>query len=118
MTREEFENLKVGDKVLHAFGGIGIVTNKEENGYTVSDPGFDCGDGQCEVSFAWNEGELLKKTMKASECKCIVCGAQAVAFYPVFDPDIPAYPYCRKCLDKTKAELIINILKIASDNEK
>lgn len=43
--------------------------------------------------------------MKASECKCCECGKQAVAFYPVFDPDIPSYPYCRACLDKMKMEL-------------
>lgn len=41
------------------FGSIGIVTEKEENGYTVKDKGFDQGDGMCEVSFAWNEGELF-----------------------------------------------------------
>ena len=29
MTREEFDNLKVGDKVIHAFGGIGVVTEKD-----------------------------------------------------------------------------------------
>jgi len=34
-----------------------------------------------------------------------VCGKQAVAFFPVYDPDIPAYPYCRDCLDKAKTEL-------------
>lgn len=41
MTREEFEKLKIGDKVIHAFGGVGVVTEKEENGYTVKDTGFD-----------------------------------------------------------------------------
>lgn len=46
--------------------------------------------------------------MKASECKCIVCGQQAVAFWPLIDPDIPAQPYCRKCLDKAKMEVLIN----------
>lgn len=61
MTREQFKKLEVGDKVRHAFGGIGVVTEKEENGYTVNDKGFDCGDGQCEVSFAWNEGQPLPK---------------------------------------------------------
>lgn len=61
MTREEFGNLKVGDKVNHAFGGIGVVTEKDDNGYTVRDKGFDCGDGLDEVSFAWNEGELIKE---------------------------------------------------------
>ncbi len=45
--------------------------------------------------------------MKASECKCIVCGKQAVAFWPLIDPDIPAEPYCRKCLDEAKAEILI-----------
>ena len=43
--------------------------------------------------------------MKASECKCCECGKQAVAFYPIIDPDIPSYPYCRACLDKMKMEL-------------
>jgi len=38
--------------------------------------------------------------IKASDCKCCECGEQAVAFWPVIDPDIPSHPYCRKCLDK------------------
>lgn len=42
--------------------------------------------------------------MKASECKCVMCGKPAVAFWPIIDPDIPAEPYCRKCLDKIKAD--------------
>lgn len=63
MTQEEFNNLKVGDKVIHAFGGIGIVTEKDEQTYTVKDKGFDNGDGQCEVSFAWNEGQIVKDSM-------------------------------------------------------
>ena len=46
--------------------------------------------------------------MKASECKCVVCGKQAVAFWPVIDPDIPANPYCRKCLDKAKVQVLMN----------
>ena len=52
MTREQFAKLKVGDKVIHAFGGIGIVTEKSECGYVVKDKGFDTGDGLDEVSFA------------------------------------------------------------------
>ena len=60
MTREEFNRLKVGDKVIHAFGGIGIVTEKDENIYVVKDKGFDTGDGLDEVSFAWNEGEIIE----------------------------------------------------------
>jgi hypothetical protein len=27
---------------------------------------------------------------KATDCKCCVCGKQAVAFWPVIDPDIPS----------------------------
>ena len=35
---------------------------------------------------------------KASDCKCCQCGGNAVAFYPVVDPDIPSHPYCADCL--------------------
>lgn len=44
--------------------------------------------------------------MKASECKCVECGKQAVAFWPIVDPDIPERPYCRECLDKVKMQTI------------
>lgn len=54
----------------------------------------------------------MKKTMKATECKCCKCGKQAVAFWPVVDPDIPAHPYCRECLDKEKEELMIKLTEI------
>lgn len=47
--------------------------------------------------------------MKASDCKCCECGKQAVAFYPVIDPDIPSYPYCQSCLDKMKMEVAMKI---------
>ena len=50
--------------------------------------------------------------MKASECKCCICGRQAVALWPAFDPDIPSYPYCRECLDKEKMELVIGVKEI------
>ena len=59
MTRDRFVQLKVGDKVRHPFGGIGIVTDKDAMTYTVKNKGFDCGDGLDEVSFAWNEGEVV-----------------------------------------------------------
>ncbi len=52
--------------------------------------------------------------MKASECKCVECGKQAVAFWPVIDPDIPSHPYCRECLDRIKNET----LKMLFDNER
>ena len=45
--------------------------------------------------------------MKASECKCCQCGKQAVAFWPMIDPDIPANPYCRECLDKAKMRVLV-----------
>ena len=47
--------------------------------------------------------------MKATECKCCQCGKQAVAFWPVIDPDIPSQPYCRECLDKVKIRVLIEI---------
>lgn len=46
--------------------------------------------------------------MNASECKCCECGKQAVAFWPLIDPDIPAHAYCRACLDKAKIEVLVN----------
>ena len=33
----------------------------------------------------------------------------AVAFWPLIDPDIPEHPYCRRCLDKAKIEVLIKI---------
>lgn len=58
----------------------------------------------------------MSKLIKASDCKCCECGKPAVAFWPVIDPDIPSNPYCRKCLDKAKAELMIKLFK-PKDNE-
>lgn len=55
---------------------------------------------------------MSDKLVKASDCKCCECGEPAVAFFPTYDPDIPSYPYCRKCLDKAKAELIEQLLDI------
>lgn len=55
--------------------------------------------------------------MKASECKCIECGKQAVAFWPVIDPDIPSHPYCRKCLDKVKMRMMLELQKMFEAGE-
>lgn len=52
--------------------------------------------------------------MKASECKCIVCGKQAVAFWPIIDPDIPENPYCGECLDKAKAEVMAEMFGVSA----
>lgn len=50
--------------------------------------------------------------IKAKDCKCCKCQKKAVAFFPVCDPDIPSYPYCRKCLDKTKSNLMMELLGV------
>lgn len=47
---------------------------------------------------------------KASDCKCVKCARQAVAFWPCVDPDIPSRPYCRKCLDSAKLAAITSVL--------
>ena len=47
--------------------------------------------------------------LHAGTQKCVECGAQAVAFWPVVDPDIPSSPYCRACLDKAKTELFCKL---------
>ena len=49
--------------------------------------------------------------VRATDCKCCVCGKPAVAFWPCIDPDIPSNPYCRKCLDDAKWKLIRRICK-------
>lgn len=54
---------------------------------------------------------MSDKLVKASDCKCIECGEQAVAFWPCL-MDVPSYPYCRKCLDKIKQECLMELLKI------
>ena len=58
MTREEFEKLKVGDKVRHPFGGIGVVVQKDDMTYVVRDKRL--GENG-EVCFAWNEGKLVNE---------------------------------------------------------
>lgn len=49
--------------------------------------------------------------IQAKDKKCTDCKNNAVAFFPVFDPDIPSYPYCRKCLDTRRISLLIAINK-------
>jgi len=52
---------------------------------------------------------MKKKIIKASDCKCVVCGKKAVAFWPCIDPDIKNNPYCRKCLDKLKIQMLMEM---------
>lgn len=47
----------------------------------------------------------MSAIVKATDCKCIICGKHAVTFYPVIDPDIPSYPYCPACLEKAMIEM-------------
>lgn len=49
------------------------------------------------------------KKINASDCKCVDCDKPAVAFWPMVDPDIPHYPFCRECLDKNKMDLLIKL---------
>ena len=53
--------------------------------------------------------EPESNVVRATDCKCCVCGKPAVAFWPCIDPDIPSNPYCRKCLDDAKWKLITRI---------
>lgn len=48
----------------------------------------------------------------AKDYKCVNCGKQAEVFYPVFDPDIPSYPYCRECAEKERNKLLVELLII------
>lgn len=44
--------------------------------------------------------------------KRVQCTNQAVAFFPIVDPDIQSYPYCRECLDKAKMSLFIKLQEV------
>ena len=64
---------------------------------------------------------MTAKKTKATDCVCVECGKQAVAFWPCIDPDIPSYPYCRECLDTVKYRVftaIYDSLKKEDDNER
>ena len=43
--------------------------------------------------------------MEAKDCQCIVCDKQAVAMYPLIDPDIPSNPYCADHLEKAMIDM-------------
>ncbi|MCK5609992.1 hypothetical protein KAR91_49420 [Candidatus Pacearchaeota archaeon] len=49
----------------------------------------------------------MSKVIKASDCKCCQCGKQAVCFWPIVDPDIRSYPYCRECKEEQVLQLAI-----------
>ena len=55
---------------------------------------------------------MTDKIIHAKDCKCVVCGKQAEVFWPCVDPDIPANPYCRECLKKEQAKLLIELHNI------
>ena len=45
--------------------------------------------------------------MMASNYMCAACKKQpAAAFWPGIDPDIKAFPYCRKCLDEAQRRVL------------
>jgi hypothetical protein len=59
-----------------------------------------------------NQVQTEKRSpMNAMECTCCKCNKQAVAFWPVFDPDIPRSPYCRECLDAEKNNFLVAMYK-------
>ena len=51
--------------------------------------------------------------MKAKD-KCCKCSQPAVAYWPAIDPDIESHPYCRKCLDKQKIKLLMEMEELSS----
>jgi len=59
---------------------------------------------------------MPEEKVLAKDCKCVDCGKKAVCFWPVCDPDIPSYPYCRKCVDDRKDKLMLELSKIECGN--
>jgi hypothetical protein len=58
------------------------------------------------------------KVIYAKDLKC-KCGAKAVCFYPVIDPDIKPNPYCEKCLRVSQVAMMNKLKEINDkyDNE-
>lgn len=52
--------------------------------------------------------------MEAKNDKRCVCGEQAVAMFPLVDPDIPSYPYCAEHLE----EAMIDMAKVVWKDDK
>ena len=53
--------------------------------------------------------------MEAKDCKCCMCNKQAVAFYPLVDPDIPSYPYCADHLEEAMIDMAKAVWKDDKD---
>jgi len=45
------------------------------------------------------------------QCRVDGCRNQAVAWWPVIDPDTPSSPYCRTCLDDRKERVMVELLE-------
>ncbi len=64
----------------------------------------------------WGKDKIIRKDEKfhASDYYCVGCYANnkkdipAVSFFPVFDPDIPKFPYCADCIKKARINIILN----------
>ena len=55
--------------------------------------------------------------IKASDCVCVECGGVAEAFWPQ-ELELPTFPYCQKCLNRTKLRLLIKIHKQQNENNR
>lgn len=48
----------------------------------------------------------------AKDYDCTDCSEKAEVFFPVAEPDIPSYPYCRSCAGKRKIKLMNKLTKL------
>lgn len=48
---------------------------------------------------------------KNYKCRVEKCKKKAVVFWPIVDPDIPEYPYCRKHVEEAKMRVIMEFAK-------
>jgi len=62
--------------------------------------------------------EKRDSIIRASDSQCCNCEEKAVVFWPMVDPDIPHYPYCRKCVDEAQRALIIKLHEDGLDRPK
>jgi hypothetical protein len=63
----------------------------------------------------WGKNKIVGEDGKfhASDYYCVGCyqdkrEVPAEGFFPVFDVDIPVFPYCNKCIEKMRINIILD----------
>lgn len=65
----------------------------------------------------WGKDKIVREDGKtyAKDFYCVECYSKkkevpADSFFPLFDPDIPVYPYCQKHIDEMRVNLLLGTI--------